>query len=108
MRGSANRLFSALDFRNWFFIILAIGFYIAALFGSVQSKVGGGAPTPVVFYLNKPVAWLDSTTVSVSLLDETDQGFYVLTSGKSRALFIPRSDVASLYFGPAEDVMKSK
>lgn len=108
MRGSTNRLLSALDFRNWLFIILAIWFYISAVFGSVQSKVGGGAPTPVVFYLNKPVAWLDSTTASVSLLDETDQGFYVLSSGKSKALFIPRSDVGSLYFGPAEDVMKSK
>jgi len=108
MRGSTNRLLSALDFRNWLFIILAIWFYVAAVFGSVQPKVGGGAPTPVVFYLNKPVAWLDSNTASVSLLDETDQGFYVLASGKSTALFIPRSDVASLYFGPAEDVMKPK
>ena len=108
MRDSANRLLSALDFRNWFFIILAIGFYIAAVFGSVQSKVGGGAPTPVVFNLNKPVAWLDSTTAKVSLLDEANQGVYVLTSGKTKALFIPRNDVGSLYFGPAEDVMKSK
>lgn len=108
MRRSANRLRFALDFLNWFSIIMAVSFYIGAIFGSLPPKFGGGAPTAAVLYLDKPVAWLDSTTASVSLLDETDQGFYVLTPGKSKALFVPRSAVASVYFGPAEDVMKSK
>lgn len=108
IRLSPNRLRSALHFVNWMYIIIAIWFYTSSIFGSLPPKFGGGAPVPVVLYLNKPVAWLDSPTASVSLLDETDQGFYVLAPGKSKALFIPRSDVGSLYFGPAEDVVKSK
>jgi hypothetical protein len=108
VRRSADRLRFALDFRNWFFVIVNVSFYVVAIFGMVPPRIGGGAPTPVVLYLNRPVAWLDPTSASVSLLDETDQGFYVLTPGKSKALFIPRSDVGSVYFGPAEDVKKSR
>jgi hypothetical protein len=108
VRCSTDRLRLALDFRNWFFVIVEVWFYAVAIFGIMPAKIGGGAPTSMVLYLNGPVAWLDRTPASVSLLDETDQGFYVLTPGKSRALFIPRSDVGSVYFGPAEDAMKSK
>jgi hypothetical protein len=95
----------ALDFRNWFFLVLSLSFYIV-MFGTIQPKFGGGAPVPVVLYLNSPVAWLDAKVVSASLLDETDQGFYVLTSPKGKALFVPRSNVASLYFGSKDDLPK--
>jgi hypothetical protein len=108
MRRSSDRVRYALYFGNWFSAILGVSFFVLAVFGSMEPKFGGGHPAPVVLYLTKPVAWLDSTTANVSLLDETDQGFYVLVPGKSKALFIPRSDVGSLYFGPAEDVTKSK
>jgi hypothetical protein len=108
VRRSPDRLRFALDFRNWFFVILNVWFYVAAIFGTMPPGIGGGAPTGVVLYLNRPVAWLDRTPASVSLLDETDQGFYVLTPGKSKALYIPRSDVGSVYFGSAEEVTKSK
>ena len=108
VRRSPDRLRFALDFRNWFFVIVTLWFYIVAVFGTMPPRIGGGAPSNVVFYLNRPVAWLDHTPASVSLLDETDQGFYVLTAGKSKALFIPRSDVGAVYFGPVEDVGKSK
>lgn len=108
VRRSPDRLRFALDFRNWFSAMLSLSFFILAVFGTMQPKFGGGAPAPVVLYLNKPVAWLDSPAANVSLLDETEQGFYVLVPGKTRALFIPRNDVASVYFGPIEDVTKSK
>ncbi|HXX21941.1 MAG TPA: hypothetical protein VEO19_02185 [Terriglobia bacterium] len=108
VRRATDRLRFALDFRNWLFAIVNVWIYVAMIFGTVPPKLGGGAPTPVVLYLNRPAAWLDSTVASASLLDETDQGFYVLTPGKNKALYIPRSDVSSVYFGPAEEVTKSK
>jgi hypothetical protein len=92
-------------------VLSAIGeiiFYAAAIFGSIQPRWGGGAPAPVVFLLNKPVAWLNSAEAHASLLDETDQGFYVLTPGRGKALFIPRADVVSIYFGPSDDIPKTK
>jgi hypothetical protein len=98
----------ALDFRNWIFIILTISLYISSVFGSMRSELGGGAPAPVVLYLERPVVLLDSTAAQVALLDETDQGFYVLPAGKNKALLVPRGDVRSIYFGPSIDAGKPK
>lgn len=78
------------------------------MFGNIRSELGGGSPTPAVLYLERPVALLDSTVADVALLDETDQGFYVLPPGKTKALFVRRSDVRSIYFGSAQDVQKPK
>ena len=94
----------ALDFRNWFFTILVVWVYLSSLFGNIRSELGGGAPTPAVLYLERPLPLLDSTTAAVALLDETDQGFYVLPPGKKKALFVPRGDVSSIYYGLAQDV----
>jgi hypothetical protein len=97
-----------LDFRNWAFAILLVAFYISSVFKLIQPKYGGGAPTAVTVFLQKPVAWLNTTTVSASLVDETDQGYYVLPSGKNGALFIPRSEVSSIYYGSVDDLQKQK
>ena len=104
----SDRLRSALDFRNWFFAMILVAFYISSVFQLVQPKYGGGAPTPITLFLQKPVAWFNSTTISVSLIDETDQGYYVLSSGKDKALFIPRNDVSSIYYGPVDSPQKQR
>jgi hypothetical protein len=106
-RSSRNRALYALDFRNWYFIVLSISIYVNMVMGHMQQKFGGGAPVPAVLYLNKPLPLSNgTTTVEVSLLDETEQGYYILPPGKHTALFIPRGEVSSIYFGPAEDLPK--
>jgi hypothetical protein len=105
----SDRLRCALDFRTWISVIANVGTYVSLIVGNIPPKFGGTAPMPAVLYLNKPIEWLDSkTTAPVSLLDETDQGYYVLEQGKRKAFFVPRGDVSSVYFGPAEDLPKPK
>jgi hypothetical protein len=41
-----------------------------------------------------------------TVLDETNQGLYVLLSPTGKALFIPRSNVSSILFGSREDLPK--
>lgn len=94
----------ALDFRSWFNFLAILVFYVVLVFGTIQPRFGGGAPLPAVLYLNQPVAWLKAGPVVTSLVDETNQGFYVLLGSKKRALFLPRSSVAAVYFGPSGDV----
>ena len=94
----------ALDFRNWFLAVLLIALFTFKIFGDIRPELGGGAPSPVTLYLNMPVAWLDSNVASVLLVDETDQGFYVLTALTDKAFFLPRSNVASVYFGTKADL----
>jgi hypothetical protein len=107
IRSSPNRVSFLLDFRNWLWIILSISIYVSSIMGHMQQKFGGGAPVPAVIYLNKPLAFTGgNTTIEVALLDETEQGYYVLPRDKHKALFIPRGEVTSIYFGPAEDSPK--
>ena len=85
-----------------------VGLYASSIYGRIQPKYGGGAPTPTVVYLTKPLAWMDSNVVSALLLDESEEGYFILAPNADRALFIPRSNVAALYFGPLERVPKRK
>jgi hypothetical protein len=93
-----------LDFRNWFLAVLLIALFTFEIFGYIRPELGGGAPSPVTLYLSMPVAWLDSNVASVLLVDETDQGFYVLTAPTGKAFFLPRSLVTSVYFGTKADL----
>jgi hypothetical protein len=40
------------------------------------------------------------------LLDETDQGLYVLLSPTGQAYFVPRGNVASMFFGTKDQLSK--
>jgi hypothetical protein len=57
----------------------------------------------VVIHLNGSVPLITSPQAA-SLIDETDQGFYVILAPDKKALFLPRSAVASVYFGSLEDL----
>ena len=106
IKRNPDRVRFALDFRNWSLPLALIAMFIFGIFGNVRSGLGGGATTAVVLYLNAPVEWLDSKTASVLLVDETDQGFYVLTSPTGKAFFMPRSNVGSMYFGTNDNLPK--
>lgn len=106
IRRNLDRTRYALDFRNWILPFVLIAMFVFGIFGNVRSRLGGGATTPVILYLNTPVEWLDSKVASVFLVDETDQGFYVLTAPTGNAFFLPRSNVASMYFGTKADLPK--
>ncbi len=96
----------ALDFRNWFFVLILLWIYISQIFTAMPPRWGGGQPTPVQIFQNTPVSWSQSNPMDVLLLDETDQGFYVLLSPNGKAFFVPRSNVSSILFGSKEDLPK--
>lgn len=101
-----NPLKYALDFRNWYWILLLLWIYISQVFSALPPRWGGGQPTPVVIFQNSPAPWSPSNPVDALLLDETDQGFYVLLAPTGKAFFVPRSNVASVFFGPKGDLTK--
>ena len=96
-----------LDYRNWYFPLLAVWLYINYVFAALPPRWGGGQPTPVQVFQNSPAPWSPSNPLDALLLDETDQGLYVLLSPSGRAFFIPRTNLGSLYFGSAKDLPSS-
>jgi hypothetical protein len=105
---ATDRVRHALHFWTWVSTIALLAFYVTEIFPTIKPKLGGGTPTPVVLYLTAPVPWLESTEPGALLVDENDQGFYILTNQKGKAFFLPRSNVASVYFGTKAELPEPK
>jgi hypothetical protein len=106
IRRSKTALEYAADFRNWASALLILWLYISQVFSSLPPRWGGGQPTPVVIFQNAPAPWSPSNPMDALLLDETDQGLYVLLSPNGKAFFVPRGNVASIFFGSKEDLTR--
>jgi hypothetical protein len=94
------------DWRTWPVVLAIFGIYITQIFANLPPRWGGGQPTSIVIFQNSPAPWSSSNPVDALLLDETDQGFYVLLSPSGKAFFIPRSNVSSIFFGSRDDLAK--
>ncbi|HYM77611.1 MAG TPA: hypothetical protein VE377_16685 [Candidatus Dormibacteraeota bacterium] len=78
-----------------FVILLAFAQYY---YPHLKASWGGGAPIPVTMGFTKDSAISPSKAVSVELIDEADEGFYILGQKDSSAIYIPRAAVAFVYF----------
>jgi hypothetical protein len=101
-----NLLRFALDFRNWITALLVIWLYISSIFGDMPQRWGGGQPSPVQIVLIAPTMWAQSNPLDALLLDETDEGLYVLLSPAGRAFFISKTNVASIFFGTKDELAR--
>jgi hypothetical protein len=76
---------------------IVFGLYATKLYPKIPHQFGGGEPVPIVLHLTKKLPVFDSESASVSLIDETEQGYYVL-SANDKALFVARSLVEGVEF----------
>jgi hypothetical protein len=75
--------------------------FATSLYGKIKPAFGGGCPAPVKMYLSVENALLKGKTPNVLVVEETEQGYYVIdpTSDDKRAIFMPRSVVSTAQFG---------
>jgi len=78
-------------------------FLIVFVFGHhyyphLKASWGGGTPVTVTVYFTKDSAISPNKAVSAQLIEESDEGFYIVGPKESRAMFVPRSSVALVYF----------
>jgi hypothetical protein len=84
--------------RLFLMVVPAIfGLYATKVYPSIKHQFGGGEPVPIVLHLAKKLPVFDSQSVPVSLIDETEQGYYVLR-GSDKALFVARGLVEEVEF----------
>jgi len=103
---SDNGLKHFSNFTNWIILWLIVWLYILGIFGDLPPRWGGGRPTPVQIFQNNPAPGLPANPVDALLLDENDQGLYILLSPTGRAFFVPRTNVATMFFGTRAELMK--
>jgi hypothetical protein len=64
----------------------------------LKASWGGGTPTNVTLYFSKDSLLSPNKSVPVQLVEESDEGFYIVGPKESKAIFVPRSAVAMVYF----------
>jgi hypothetical protein len=76
---------------------LIFGVYAIKVYPNLSHQFGGGSPVQAIFHLNKKLPSFESENVSAMLLDETEQGFYLVRSS-DKSSFLARSVVDSVDF----------
>ncbi len=71
--------------------------YASKVYPKIRREFGGGSPVPIVLHLTKKLSPFGSDAPSVSLIEETEQGYYVLGSS-DKAAFISRGLVEEVEF----------
>jgi hypothetical protein len=71
--------------------------YATKVYPTIRHQFGGGSPIPIVLHLTKQMPPFESDTVSASLIDETESGYYVSRSA-GNAVFVTRSLVEAVEF----------
>jgi hypothetical protein len=74
-------------------LIFSRGFY-----PHLKTSWGGGTPADVTVYFTKDSLLNPGKSVQAQLIEESDEGYYIVGPKDSKAIFIPRSAVALIYF----------
>jgi hypothetical protein len=78
-----------------FLIVFAFGHHY---YPHIKSSWGGGAPVAVTIYFSKESVIKPGESMPAQLVEESDEGYYVVGQKDSRAFFVPRNAVSLLYF----------
>jgi hypothetical protein len=89
--------------------ISTLAFFSLFLYPSLNASLGGGAPISATIQFREDTPLSGSGKMQSWLLDETDAGFYILSSRQaSKAIFVPRISVRAIYFGENRSEIKSE
>lgn len=91
---------------DWYAIVglmlLLLTVFASHVYPSIRASWGGGETLPVTLYLNGNAPVMPGQHWQVQLIEETESGYFVLNKGEKKAVFIPRSAVALVYFSDAQ------
>ena len=77
------------------------------LYPHLRASWGGGAPANVTVYFSKDSLLNPNKPIQAQLIEESSEGIYIVGPTESKAIFIPRSAVAMIYFAdkPADSLI---
>ncbi len=82
--------------------------YSTLIYKNISSYFGGGVPVPVTMYFSSAkIPLTNSDTAELQLMEETNDGYYVLKPGDEKhAFFLKRDLVSAIHFGVPEPKSK--
>jgi hypothetical protein len=89
-------------YRTWWrptgTILLALLVFGESYYPHIWSSWGGGTPVDVTLYFSKESRLKPGQAIPAQLIEESDDGFYIVNPKEWRAIFVPRNAVALIYF----------
>ena len=73
-------------------------FFSGEMYPHLKASWGGGTPENVTVYFSKGSLLNPNKAVQAQLIEESDEGFYIVGPKESKAIFVPRASVAMIYF----------
>jgi hypothetical protein len=86
-----------------FIYFTLLGAFAEIYYPHILREWGGGSPLQIELTLSKDAPVNAGQRIACSLVDETETGLYVLGIGDKHATFIPRSEVALIYYGEGNE-----
>ncbi len=90
------------DFGGWAkpmgVLLGAILIFSQYVYPHLKTSWGGGTPANVTVYFSKDSLLSPNKSVQAQLIEESDEGFYIVGPKESKAIFVPRSAIAMIYF----------
>jgi hypothetical protein len=87
---------------NWvgsaLLLIPMLALFATVVYPQIKTSWGGGSATPVVVYFSADSRILPGQHFEGDLLDESDNGIYLVKVGEKQAIFVPRSAISAMYF----------
>jgi hypothetical protein len=83
--------------------LILLTVFASHVYPTIKASWGGGETLPVTLYLNGNAPVMAGQRWHVQLVEESDNGYYVVNKGEQKAIFIPRSAVALVYFSDAQN-----
>lgn len=72
--------------------------FARGIYPYLKTSWGGGTPVDVTIYFSKDSLLNPNKAAQVQLIEESDEGFYIVGPKESKAIFVPRSAVAMIFF----------
>jgi phosphoglycerol transferase MdoB-like AlkP superfamily enzyme len=72
--------------------------FATTVYPQLKASWGGGTPANVTVYFTRGSLLSPNKAVQAQLVEESDEGFYIVGPKESKAIFVTRKDVALVYF----------
>lgn len=79
-------------------IFVALLVFAQYYYPHMKASWGGGTPVNVTIYFSKDSPIKSNQCVTAQLVEESDEGFYIVSPKESRAIYVPRTAVSLIYF----------
>lgn len=90
---------STYNLANAGLLMIPILFYFSrVVYPLILPSWGGGSPIRVVVYFSHDSRILPNQQFEADLIDESDNGLYVVKRGEKQAIFVPRQAISALFF----------